>query len=320
MKTKMLITLSICLILFACGEKKPPEKKVKQKTVTKTPEKPKLETKKEKVLEALPAKKDEHVHSPGCGHDHGAADSEHVSIMATAQEERMKLAEMLPDEIRKKILKMVDKRDINGLAEMCNQLSRMGNYKDAFLIASNFLAHAETETEKQMAASFYGNLSAQAFCKDYRSLNESNKAEFENVKNLLIESLENTPENHDNISQAYLVNESLIQLSQVLLHNIDTDFKYEMYDAYKYKTKGISKAFFDVTENCVFMNAYMVMQYPKNYKKIKITDENLNRMIEYTDKMISGKISPCGDSPSRLQRMKNDFQKFKEYRQNKTYK
>ena len=123
MKTKMLITLSICLLLFSCGEKKQPVKDTKQKTVTNTPEKPKQEIKKEKVLDALPAKKEEHVHGSNCGHVLDAANSEHVSMMATAQEERMKLAEMLPEEIREKIAKMVEERDVNGLAAMCNQLS-----------------------------------------------------------------------------------------------------------------------------------------------------------------------------------------------------
>ena len=317
MKTKTLLTLSICLLLFACGEKKPAEKKIKQKTVTNTSGKPKQETKKEKVLDALPAKKEEHVHGPGCGHDHGAANPKHVSMMANAQEERMKLAEMLPEEIREKIAKMVAERNINGLAGMCYQLSRMGNYDNAFLIASNFLAHAETKTEKQMAASFYANLVADAFTKRNKKINNNNKVEYENVKNLLTESIENVPDNPE-LNQAFLLNESLRYLPRILKHEMDVDTMYKLFDASIHKIKKLHKSNSENTEFSFFMTTYNYFRRPQHYDAIKISDENINRLLEHNEKIINGKAFSLLDSASFTitpQDIKNNILKYKDYRQ-----
>ena len=320
MKTKMLFILSICLLLFACGEKNPPEKKVKQKTVTKIPEKPKSEIKKEKVLDALPAKKDEHVHGPSCGHDLGAANPKHVSMMAIAQEERMKLAEMLPEEIRDKIAKMVRKRDINGLAEMCSQLSRMGNYKDAFLIASNFLAYAETETEKQMAVSFYANLAAEAFTKRNKKINNINKEEYETVKNLLIESIKNVSDNPKS-NQAYLLETSFQLLPLILRHEKDIDTMYELYDTSLYKMKQLDQSYLDNLKFDFFMYTYNYFRNPNYYADIKVSDENINRLLKQTEKISSGKaleIFSLLNSPSfgvTVKEIKENILKYKNYRQ-----
>jgi len=310
MKTKTLITLSICLLLFACGEKKPPEKKVKQKSVTKIAEKPKQETKKEKVLAALPAKKDEHVHGPNCGHEH-AASSEHVNMMAKSQEERMKLAEMLPEEIREKIAKMVADREVKELARMCYRLSQIDDFDNAFLIASNFLAHAETETEKQMAASFYANLVADAFSKQNTVLNDENRAEYENVVNLLEESLKNTPDDI-NIEQILILNDSLFCLPKLLIkYNFDVDSAYKNFDSFVYKAHKDPQKI--INNYLVSMTCYQ-LELPENYKKMKLNNENLERLIKDIDQI------SASDPENSYQLWKNNAQRYKEYVQKKKTK
>ena len=200
-----LLILPICLFLFSCGDKKQPEKKIEQKSkavnriskISDTKEKDFLATEKTQP------------HS-------SAANSEHVSMMANAQEERMKLAEMLPEEIREKIEKMLAERDIDGLATMSAGLFKIGDYDNAILIASNFLACAETDTEKQMADSFYANLVAKVFTKQNRFINDANKEEYQNVITLLTDSLNKTPGNVE-INQASIVATSMKEYAILLL-------------------------------------------------------------------------------------------------------
>jgi len=314
MKSKMLITLSICLLLFSCGDKKQPAKKVKQKTVAKIPDKPKQETKKEKVLDALPAKKEEHVHGPGCGHEHNVvASSEHISTMMSAQEHQMKMAEMLPDDIREEIQKMVAERNVKGLTRMCNYLSRMGDFDNAFLIASNFLAYAETETEKQMANSFYANLATKAFRKHNKERNDENEAEYENIKLLLIESLEKTPDK-PNIDQAKLVEFSLYGLFGHLYYENNVDTMYKIYDMSSHKINKLPQNNLDLIKNILFSSAYIPFQHPEDYDKIRISNHNLDRLLKFSEDMIAGRASTLGESAFVLQKYKKNLQGFKNYR------
>ena len=314
MKTKMLITLSICLLLFACGEKKQPEKKVKQKTVNKTPEKPKQETKKEKILDTLPAKKDEHVHDPNCGHDHGVASSEHVSIMAKAQEERIKLAEMLPEEIREKIEKLVEERDVEGLTKMCNHLSRIGNYGNAILIASNFLLYAETKTEKEMASSFYANLVAEVFIESFNTLNDSNKSEYDNIKSLLINSLENSP-NHPKMEHSDLLGFSFHRVFSLLNYDKDINTMYKIHDNYYHKINNLSKTDLDLINNMLLTSASISFQDSDNYNTIQITDKNLNKLLDFCNNIINGTKPVIIENISDIQAYKKNIENFKNYRQ-----
>ncbi len=316
MKTKTLLILSICLLLFACGDKKQPEKIIKQKLITKHPEKPKP---KEKILEVLPTKKDEHVLEPGCGHDYSVANSKHVSMMATAQEERIKLAEMLPKEIREEIAKMVAQRDINGLSTMSIRLFNMGDYDNAILIASNFLAHAETETEKQMATSFYAYLSADIFMKNNNLLDKNNKDKYDNIKSLLKNSLENTPDNID-MNHASIVRNSLsdyIRFSIKYEYNANDAF--DIYNKSFHKINTLPKDFQELAFHGIFSGIINSLQRQKNYEKLIIDDNNFNRLVKYKDKIINrtGPSFTKRKSEKALQRYQNIIKNYEKYRQKK---
>ena len=237
MKTKSLISLSICLLLFACGETKAdqPDKREEQKTnsTVKIQKKEKSEkSKKEKILKSLPSKIEKHVHGFDCGHDHKTANSSQIAEMTQDLDERLKLANMLPDDIRKKIEKMLINREINKLGTLSQHLAHMGNYEIAFLIASNFLAFAETDMEKQMATTFYANLSVFIFNKCHKVLDDKNKAEYENIKNLLKENLMNIPDKlDDNQLYRFLINSNFRKYSSLLYkYEKDLDSMYEIYD------------------------------------------------------------------------------------------
>jgi len=308
MKTKLLIILSTCLFLFSCGDKRTPEKKAEQK--------PEVVTKNSNVADK---KKKKTFATEKKETQYSAANSEHVSIMASAQKERMKLAEMLPDDIREKIATMVADRDVKGLTKMCNQLSRIGDYNNAFLIASNFLAHAETETEKQMAASFYANLATEAFIRQNRNLNNDNKNKLKNIKKLLVRSIKDTPDN-PNIDQSILMAQSLVYYSCISAYEMDLDSMYNIYDLSYNKISKLSDNRRYNNYDHIFMQAYKPLQRSKNYEKVKISDENLNRMLDYTDKIISGERPFQQKKKSYYIRFRNVIQKFKDYRLNNNNK
>ncbi len=316
MKNKTLIILSISLLLFSCGDKKQPEKKIKQETVTKIPEKRKQETKKEVILNALPTKKEEHVHGPGCGHDHDVASSDHVNKMANAQEERIRVAEMMPEEIKEKIAKMVAEKDVKGLLEMCNRLSQMGDFDNAFLIASNYLALAETEIEKKMANSYFANLSAANFLNQNKKLNKENKNDYENIKTLLKDTLENTPDKID-YNHARVVFYSL-EKNRLLISQFENDYNliYKMIDKHYHKLDNYHSQ--DLIPFQAFMCAYQKCQSVKDYNKAKINIKTLNKMLDFNEKLISKEACPRLPKHFQLQKYKNNLLKYKDYLQKRT--
>ena len=315
MKTKMLITSLICLLLFACGEAKAKQsnKREEQKTnyIVKI-------QKKEKILNSLPSKIEKHIHGPNCSHDHKTANSEHVEKITQDLNERLKLANMLPEEIRKKIEKMLNNGEINKLGTMSQHLAHVGNYELAFLIASNFLAFAETDMEKQMATAFYADLSAFIFNKCHKVLDDENKAEYENIKNLMKENLMNIPDKLD-VNQLYkfLINSNLRKYSSLLYkYEKDLDSMYEVYDISANKLDKQSKEELAFSQ---FINSYSLLVNQKNYDKIKLNDYNIDRMLEYL-KQINKNDCPdvVKNSPllSYTEKCKKSIEKYKKYHLN----
>lgn len=316
MKTKSFITLSICLLLFACGETKakPTEKneKQKQKSIAKT-------QKKEKILESLPSKIEKHIHSPNCGHAHKTANSEHVEKMAQILDARLKLANMLPEEIREKIKEMLENKKINALADMSFQLIKLKDYENALLIASNFLAHAETDTEKQMANSFYAILASDIFRKCNEKLNDNNKEECENIKKLLKESLENIPNNIEgNYQFEFLVDRSLFEYNNITDYDKNLDSMFRLLDNSINKLDKHSLEKFTLS---YIMTSYSILYHKENYNKIEVNEHNLNRIIKYFD-LIGSDDCPdvAKDTPMRTkhQDMKKYVLKYKKYRLKKS--
>ena len=323
MKTKTLIILSICLLIFTCGETKAQQTnksdEQKQKPIVKTKEKEKTkESKKEKILESLPSKVKKHVHGHNCGHDHKTANSSQIAKMTQDLDERLKLANMLPDDIRNKIEKMLANREIDKLGTMSQHLAHMGDYKIAFLIASNFLAHAETETEKQMASSFYADLSAFVFNKCHKVLDDENKEEYENIKNLLKKNLKNTPNNlENNPVYKFLIKSNFEDYSYLLYkYEKDLDSMYEIYDA---SANKFDKHIQEKLALSQFIKSYSLIVNSKNYDKIKLNDNNIERMLKYLEQINKDDCpNVVKNSPllSYTEKCKKSIEKYKKYQLN----
>ena len=241
MKTKTLIILSICLLLFANRE-------VKAKSFEKSDD-PKTNSM-------------------------VTANHSHVAKMTQILDKRLKLANMLPEDIREKIKKMLAKKDINGLANMSFQLTNLGDYNNALLIASNFLAIAETKTEEQMANSFYAILASDVFCKRYKNIDENNKAEYENIKKSLKESLGNISDNIDETYKVkFLVDRSLSDYS-FIAHEYDNDID-SLYEFYDFSADKLDKHYKYLSEKhsfSFFMSSYIILCRPQIHGKIKISE------------------------------------------------
>lgn len=310
MKTKTLLILSICLFLFACGEKKMSEKIIKQKTAIKTSPKIESKTEKEKDLATLPTKKVEHIHDQNCNHKSNIANQEFINMFAKAQAKRMKLAEMQPEEIRKKIQDLIALGDIEGLIKLVHQLNQIADYHNMFFIASNLVALASTDTEKQLADSCYALVSSVAFWKQNSNLNKDNKDKYENVKSLLIDNLNTTPNKINNLQMELLIPNMDLHANFLINYEKDIDSACEMFEKITTRIPKRINKICGINE-WIYIRTDLCFRKTEDYDKIKLSEENINKLLEYGDKIKKGEIiRVC--SPSAIEEF---ILKYKKYRQ-----
>ena len=68
--------------------------------------------------------------------------------------------------------------------------------------------------------------------------------------------------------------------------------------------------------HAMFWEVFIPLQFPKNYKKFKMKKQNVKRLLEFTEKMISGEYpSLPKNSPLTPQKCKTIIKNYEQYQQ-----
>lgn len=309
-----LIAFSLTLILVSCGKPeraKKLEKNEKEIKTIKVVEEPK----KEKTIKALPTKKSKHENKATKKQMPSSANLSRVSNLTLGQNSMIKYAEITPTEMKNKIESLISEGEISELIEIFDFLTSLKRYNLAFLVASNFLEYANTETEKQIANTCHAILSSRAFVYNNDLIHNfnDNKAEYENLKKNLTEGLENAPEIIDNKQLSLTLAKSMDSLIFLLQYDQDVDSMFKIYDSYIHKIKDTKNE--EVTEKFILNSALIILQTENRYKKVKkISVKNLNKTLKYLDEKIAANERVAGWSINKLKKIRDNTQKYINYK------